>query len=294
MGRRLNWEAITQQQSWGSLFKRWERKKCVTDLINVNVMTLKWLKAGKEFFFFAGRGWQRLRLSDEIRLNGRDETAIPFEGAAAIVFHFSKTFTVQTDTEERKKIKKSTLRLRWQQDIIGLQSTARFPFFFSFFFSPWLCPQLISSIFRGLFCLRSEFVKCKCTPAPSWMKLCRWTWTGVTSVVAVTGRAAFPACWWGCRLRAAGHLNPQITCLCFQVAVPTSGWVEFLAEIKKNSSGFAALLPTFREQRGGIGKLFDLATVGPKMWQRQELEPEQMVRVFWWPNSKNVVMQQRP
>lgn len=40
---------------------------------------------------------------DEIRLNGRDETAIPFEGAAAIVFHFSKTFTVQTDTEKRRK-----------------------------------------------------------------------------------------------------------------------------------------------------------------------------------------------
>lgn len=41
--------------------------------------------------------------SDEIRLNGRDETAIPFEGAAAIVFHFSKTFTVQTDTRSGEK-----------------------------------------------------------------------------------------------------------------------------------------------------------------------------------------------
>lgn len=63
-------------------------------------------------------------------MNGRDETAIPFEGAAAIVFHFSKTFTVQTDTEERKK-KESEPRLRWRRDIIALQSAARFLFFFS-------------------------------------------------------------------------------------------------------------------------------------------------------------------
>lgn len=54
-------------------------------------------------FFSGGDNGSETRLSGEIRLNGRDETAIPFEAAAAIVFHFSKTFTVQTDTEERKK-----------------------------------------------------------------------------------------------------------------------------------------------------------------------------------------------
>lgn len=106
-----------------------KKKKSATDLINVNVMTLKRLKAGESSIFFFGDNGSQTRLSDEIRLNGRDETAIPFEGAAAIVFHFSKTFTVQTDTEERKK------RERAEAEV-----AARYNWFPFFFFSPVTLP----------------------------------------------------------------------------------------------------------------------------------------------------------
>lgn len=114
-------EAIMPQQSWGTLLRDGKGEKKCNRLDKCQRNDFKMTKSWQVFlsFFLGDNGSD---FSDEIRLNGRDETAIPFDGAAAIVFHFSKTFTVQTDLEERRK--KGELWLRWQRDIIGLQSTS--------------------------------------------------------------------------------------------------------------------------------------------------------------------------